>query len=808
MKYRLHPAAQGRPSRHVYREAARAGVPDFEVVTHGHAEIVAGAHEIWKETGLSLGGGAVDQVIRGSWLPAKDGRWILATVDPRTVMTGAKKHGYKNMVSLAPMVRTDILRAKGGSGPRVPRVKVRRPEEVLAEFRLRPRPYVAVDIEGSTEDMHILGVGWDPDEAWVMAWDREPCIALLREILASGSCPIYHNANYDAAELTGLGLHTPTWEDTMVLGAMFNPSLKKGLQPQVLSWVDGSTAWKGLVDHKRGYQFAPDRSKAAAYREMWATIMQRLGRTPPATPWNWYAFYNGLDVAYTFRLHAQLRAFLAETGQLARYDSLEKKLHPFLMDMGTRGLPVNPAARRKLVAMCKKEEKEAAKMVSVIGRQVLVDDYEYWHEETERIRAELKAAGAKLSDSKEYSSARGKMTRRRQNLEKGFNLDAPAQRAALVYDYLALPEVGYNGRSTEEEVLSELQTRMTRTDENGKLAPTVKPEMIAPSEAYNMLQALIDGKHYATWRRNFLSSPLVKQLGTRWPRMQTEYHLHRAVSNRLSSGTSTDDDDKKTKKQQLQNVPKPLRVPVEADPGFVLVGGDWSNVEWAVVQVLAILVPDYVKDRLGIPRDFHSKLLDRFLARDLDAHRYLASVVEGIAESEVDAAQRQNCKSYTHGRNFFGSERALAAAAGHTLKKAQLVCAAHYEAFRPDGWWEVSRAFTAEHGYTECAYGWRRYFEESDPKPTEILGTEVQGSAAELCKYVLLDVFESIPTIQTIQSWDQGKPVGPWEILTSTHDSILMQVPEHGTTDPVPRHAGVPRGGVLPGGRSVRAELE
>jgi DNA polymerase I-like protein with 3'-5' exonuclease and polymerase domains len=765
MKYLLHRAAQGRPSRFVYGQAARAGIEDFEVVTHHDApDLVAGHHEIWRATGYSLS----DLIVRGSVLPLKSSGWTTATLDPRIPLKGPKKWGFKSMVSLAPLTRVDIIRAKTAD-PDVPLVKVRRPGEILAEFKQARPKYTVLDIEGTTEDMHIVGLGWDPNVAWVTAWDRESCMELLREVMTSGTTLIFHNANYDVAELLGLGVPLPqAWEDTIVLAAMYNPGLKKGLQPQVLSWVTGSTTWKGLVDHRKGYQFAPDGSKPAEYRRLWTEIMRRLGRGVPGTPWQWYAFYNGLDVAYTFRLHAQLRAFLAETGQLERYDALEKKLQPHLVHMGYRGMPVNQKTRRELVSICKKHEKAANARLAKVGETILRDDYEHWARQVEDLKASIKRDGGKLSDSKEYTSARGKMTRRRKNMEKGFNFDSPPQRAALVYDHLNLPEVGYNGRSTQEEVLSELKLRMQRIDEYGEPAPTVVPRHGSIEDACEILDALIEGKQYATWRRNFLSAPLVPQLGDRRPRMQTEYHLHRAVSNRLSSGTAKDDDDKKEKKQQLQNVPEPLRAPVEADPGHVLVGGDWSNVEWAVVQVLAIAVPDYVKDRLGIPRDFHSKLLNRFLARDLDAHRYLASIVEGIPEADVKKSQRQNCKSYTHGRNFFGSERALAAAAGHTLAMSRRVCQAHHEAFHPEAWWEVARQFVADHGFIECAYGWRRYFEESDPKPTEILGTQVQGSAAELCKYVLLDIFETV----------YGEFEKTWEILTSTHDSILMQVPE------------------------------
>lgn len=763
MKYRLHPAAQGRASRFVYREAAKAAVYDFEVVTRGSADIVAGTHEIWKETGYTLGGGSVDTLIRGSVLPAKDGRWVLATADPRCCLTGPKKWGYKSMTALQPLTRVDIMRAKN-CVPVVPHVRVRKPAEVLEAFRHARPKYCIIDIEGTTKDMHILGIGWDPSEAWVMAWDREPCLALLKEIMASGTCMVYHNANYDVAEMRGLNVALPVggWEDTMVLAAVFNPSLKKGLQPCVLSWVDGTTAWKGLVDHKRGYTYS--KGRVAEYRRMWTEILTRLGRNVPQTDWQWYAFYNGLDVGNTGGLHLQLRTFLAETGQLERHDSLEKKLHPYLVDMGLRGMPVNQGVRRKLVQKCRQIEKTAGKTLQAVGGAVLEGEYQYWQHKADSLRKDLMDRGVKLGTSKEYTSARAKASLRKKNLDKGFNFDSPSQRAALVYDHLGLPEVNRQKRSTQRDVLDVLKRRMLRTDENKQPAPTFQPEQGTIEEAVEILDALIDGKESATWRRNFLSAKLVKQVGDKRPRMQTEYHLHRTVSNRLSSGTASDDDDKKEKKQQLQNVPKPLRAPVEADPGHCLVGGDWSNVEWAVVQVYGIRVPDAIKDRLGIPRDFHRNLLDRLQARDLDAHRYLASVVEGKPEADILGPERQNCKSYTHGRNFFGSEYALAAAAGHTLRMARRAIKAHHIAFRPDGWWKVCLASVQEHGYVECAYGWRRYFEEQDPKPTEILGTQIQGSAAELCKYVLLDVFETLP---------EG-----WEVLTSTHDSILLQVPE------------------------------
>mgnify|MGYP003577638465 CR=1 FL=1 len=69
--------------------------------------------------------------------------------------------------------------------------------------------------------------------------------------------------------------------------------------------------------------------------------------------------------------------------------------------------------------------------------------------------------------------------------------------------------------------------------------------------------------------------------------------------------------------------------------------------------------------------------------------------------------------------------------------------------------------------YVETPLGWRRYFWGSKPSPTEILGTKVQGTAADLCKYVANDVVKNLPP--------QARMVSP-EWLTTTHDSLLIQV--------------------------------
>jgi hypothetical protein len=311
MRVAIDIAAQGRASRFLYSQAAQIGIPNLEIMTRlGRAmpDVVAGDGPIQEITGYALK--ALD--VRGSILPALGGGWVVAMVDPRTPLNGDKRMGFKSMTQLVPTIKVDLCRAETPISD-VPMVRVRAMPEVLKAFRAEAPAYLSVDIEGKGTDVHLVGLGWSPDVAYVVAWqntqeERDALSEMLRV-----ACPILHNAAYDVPELEVAGVPRPAiWEDTMVLAALYNPTLKKGLEQQTLAWVDGATAWKKLVNHKHGYEYVD--GKVATYRRMWTNIMERHGRTAPRTPWHWYCFYNGLDVAYTYRLHAQLRAHLEAQG--------------------------------------------------------------------------------------------------------------------------------------------------------------------------------------------------------------------------------------------------------------------------------------------------------------------------------------------------------------------------------------------------------------------------------------------------------------------------------------------------------------
>lgn len=266
-----------------------------------------------------------------------------------------------------------------------------------------------------------------------------------------------------------------------------------------------------------------------------------------------------------------------------------------------------------------------------------------------------------------------------------------------------------------------------------------------------------------------------------FPRLITQYSLHRTTTDRLSSGIDPSDIEKKNRRSgkvaQVQNIPKFMRTMFHADPGWVMIGADWSAIQWALCMWCAGQVND--------PPGYHFTLLDRHQRGELDPHSWLAahlykSPVPPDRHLEIkDLAPdlRQTCKGFTYGRMFYGTERTLAQETGTPLAEAIIVCQAYDEAFKLKPWWRSVFETLGQRRYVETPHGFRRYFhsplrfegwELKSPKPTEVLATVIQGAEAGLAKWVLGQIALDLP---------EGKD--DWrEMLTMTHDSFLIQVRE------------------------------
>lgn len=255
---------------------------------------------------------------------------------------------------------------------------------------------------------------------------------------------------------------------------------------------------------------------------------------------------------------------------------------------------------------------------------------------------------------------------------------------------------------------------------------------------------------------------------TPWPRLLSQYNLHRTNTGRLSSGVDKTDIEKVgEKKQQLQNTPKAMRDIFVADPGWVMIGADWAAIQFALIMRRAALVNE--------PHGYHQNLLERQQAGQLDPHRFLAEAYTKVVTDEI----RQLMKGYTYGRAFKGAPDTLGHEQGHPLEIARGICDAHDKTYKLQPWWDSEMDFVIKHRFVETAAGWRRYFfdtpqknakgEWTKPKPQEVMASAIQGDEGDLLKRKLCDIAEDIgPDFRT-----------PWlEVLTTTHDSILIQTLE------------------------------
>jgi DNA polymerase I-like protein with 3'-5' exonuclease and polymerase domains len=709
--------------------------------------------------------------IRGSILPVSGAPgWFTASIHPAFILRAQSKargaEQGKAMDELYPLLALDASRAQECSAPRVPRVEMPTVEQLRAEW-LRERPtIVSVDIEGKDGIPKIVGVGWRMQHTFVLDWS-DGLRTFLDEMFATEGClPLFHNANYDIPELREAGVRPPErWLDTINIAALEDPSLKLRLQVQVLCWVLGTTTWKGLIDHEEGPDYTG--GDVSLYRDLWTEILTRLGRRVPGTGDEWYKFYNGLDTAWTFELfHTLRRRQTADGDRFNRYYmQVMMPVQGVLMEMTERGMPFAPDVAEYHKAGCVRLERMAKGIADKLGGPILVQrvaEAEAPVAEMEELRLrELSETGRRAySRATELTKLKGKLRAAREALEEGFNIESNKQRTSLVYDWFGLPvQKNDAGNPTaDEDALTSLYKRLTRVDETGKLDATVKPKRGTREEVGRLLKALIAGKKWPYWRRNYLEPPLLETPNGPW--LITQYSQHRADTGRVSSGIDISDPEKTRRKkvQQVQNIPRKLRDVVRAEPGRVFVAADWSAIQWALAMWSA--------SKVGRPPGYHLQLLEQQQCGEMDPHTFLASIAFGLPESEVTGTMRQVCKAYTFGYLFDGSPLGLADNAGHKRSIGERVCAAHDRAYKTRPWKDATIQAARERRYVETPLGWRRWFWGLDPKATEILATLIQAMEADLLKWTLASIPRGV-----------ARPFD-YRLMTTTHDSIMIDCPE------------------------------
>ncbi len=207
-----------------------------------------------------------------------------------------------------------------------------------------------------------------------------------------------------------------------------------------------------------------------------------------------------------------------------------------------------------------------------------------------------------------------------------------------------------------------------------------------------------------------------------------------------------------------------------ADPGWGILTADYSQIE---LRVLAHLAED-------------PGLIDAF-DRGADVHTTTASKVFGVAESEVDDAQRRFAKVVNYGLAYGMEAYGLGQRLGIPTGEAAEILDAYFDGFPNVRAFMVDTVQEAkERGYTTTIFGRRRQITElsSDNFRIRQMGERmaqnapVQGSAADIFKLAMIDLDRALDAAGSES-----------RMLLTVHDELVLEVPEgeHAATESLVR---------------------
>lgn len=314
-----------------------------------------------------------------------------------------------------------------------------------------------------------------------------------------------------------------------------------------------------------------------------------------------------------------------------------------------------------------------------------------------------------------------------------FNLNSPQQLASILFEKLKLPASRKTkikkGYSTSSSILQELSHNY----------PIAKDAL-----EYRKLSKL----------KSTYADALPQLINPETGRIHTSYNQTVAATGRLSSSDPN-----------LQNIPvrgelgPRFRQAFIPAPGHLFLSVDYSQIE---LRVLAHLSKDQA-------------LIDTFL-KDQDVHQETANRVFGQEASLFKDEQRRRAKiinfSMIYGAGAFSMAREL----GTTTAEAQKFIDMYFEKYPGvRDFLEKSVEEAKAKGYSETLFGRRRQVPEllqGDHMTQQAgrriaLNTPIQGTAADLIKKAMIDVWNEIK-LKTLKS----------KMILQVHDELVFEVPD------------------------------
>ncbi len=240
-------------------------------------------------------------------------------------------------------------------------------------------------------------------------------------------------------------------------------------------------------------------------------------------------------------------------------------------------------------------------------------------------------------------------------------------------------------------------------------------------------------------------------------RLHTSYNQTGTVTGRLSSS-----------EPNLQNIPirteigRQVRRAFVAEPGWKLVGADYSQVE---LRVMAHISGD-------------EGLLGAF-ARGEDIHASTASAIMGVPLEEVTPDMRRVAKAVNFGLSYGQTAYGLANATDLTQAEAEDFITAYFERFpKVREYIDTTKARATQQGYVETLLGRRRYFPELQPgnrAPHNVrqaaermaINAPIQGTAADIINIATIRLHRALR--------ERGLRA---RMILQVHDELVVEAPE------------------------------
>ncbi len=367
------------------------------------------------------------------------------------------------------------------------------------------------------------------------------------------------------------------------------------------------------------------------------------------------------------------------------------------------------------------------------------------------VLAELEYNGIRV-DPEELQRQEGELTKRAGELRQEiidsapdvFNPDSPRQLAAVLFNApdddppgLGLKPIkrGKQGPSTDIEV-------MERLSADASIASPI-PALIVE---YRQLTKLV----------NTYLVALREAINPRTARVHASFHQTGTATGRLSSSDPN-----------LQNIPirteigREIRRAFVAEPGNVLLTADYSQIE---LRMLAHLSGD-------------KALIEAFDSGE-DIHKAVAAEVFGTTPEQVTREQRNTAKMVNFGIVYGITQYGLARRLGPdvTNSQAQQIIDDYKQRFQSiDTFLQECMQKALRDGYVETILGRRRAIPQiTDRNPMRrslgermAINTVVQGSAADLIKLAMIDLFRALP---------DAMPSA--KMILQIHDELVFEVPE------------------------------